>query len=102
VADEVADVANVVLSSFVVDAGLGADVLVRVGTGEEPVHAWATVDAPSRPTIKLRSLTAAVIALGGGIRHVVDGSGRPVDAALPNDVVPGFSSSARLEEYDEH
>jgi hypothetical protein len=61
-----------------------------------PVHATTSIEAPMLPTVRLDAMTTAVIALGGGIRHVVNGAGDPVDATLPNNVVPGFASSARM------
>ncbi|WP_231384150.1 adenylyl cyclase [Cellulomonas sp. URHD0024] len=64
-----------------------------------PVHAWTSVEAPAATSVRLRSMTNATIALGGGIRHMVNEHGTPVDASLPNQVVPGFASSARLSEY---
>jgi hypothetical protein len=61
-----------------------------------PVHAWTSIEAPDRPNVRFRSMTAAVIDLGGGIRSVANGAGAPTDATLPNEVVPGFASAARL------
>lgn len=61
-----------------------------------PVHAWTAIEAPSATTVRLTSLTTAVIALGGGIRGIVNGVGGTVDASAPNDVVPGFLAAARL------
>jgi hypothetical protein len=61
-----------------------------------PVHARTCVEAPVRPSVRVTATTAAVIALGGGVRHVVNDLGGPVDATLPNDVVPGFTAAARL------
>ena len=64
-----------------------------------PVQAWTSIEAPRRATVQLRSMTTAVIALGGGVTSIVNGAGAPVDATLPNQVVPGFASSARLTAY---
>ncbi|WP_239175180.1 adenylyl cyclase [Actinoplanes cyaneus] len=64
-----------------------------------PVHAWTAIEAPTRGSVRLTSMTTAVIALGGGIRHVVGDSGAAVDAARPNQVVPGFAASARLASF---
>lgn len=65
----------------------------------DPVHSRSSVEAPRRASVQLRSLTTAAIALGGGIRHVVNDIGDPVDATTPNAIVPGFTSSARLATF---
>ncbi|GAA4949586.1 hypothetical protein [Actinoplanes utahensis] len=64
-----------------------------------PAHAWTTVEAPQRAGVRFTSLTSAVIALGGGIRGIVNTTGAAVDATRPNQVVPGFTAAARLASY---
>jgi hypothetical protein len=64
-----------------------------------PAHAWTAIGAPSRGSVRFTSMTTAVIAFGGGIRHIVDDTGVAVDSTQPNQVVPGFSAAARLASY---
>ncbi|MEU8820565.1 adenylyl cyclase [Actinoplanes sp. NPDC048796] len=64
-----------------------------------PAHAWTSIEAPQRPSVRFKSMTTAVIALGGGIRHIVNDTGAAVDSTQPNQVVPGFTASARLASY---
>ncbi|WP_328468683.1 adenylyl cyclase [Actinoplanes sp. NBC_00393] len=61
-----------------------------------PAHAWTSIEAPRRASVQFRSLTTAVIAFGGGIRAIVNNTGAAVDSTRPNQVVPGFTASARL------
>ena len=64
-----------------------------------PVHARTSIEAPVRSSVRFTSMTTAVIAFGGGIRHIVNETGAAVDATRPNRVVPGFAASARLASY---
>lgn len=64
-----------------------------------PAHAWTSIEAPHLASVRFTSLTTAVIAFGGGIRHIVGDSGAAVDSTQPNQVVPGFTASARLASY---
>ncbi|MEU8237751.1 adenylyl cyclase [Actinoplanes missouriensis] len=61
-----------------------------------PVHAWTSIEAPQRASVRFTAMTNAVIAFGGGIRNIVGTTGAAVDATQPNQVVPGFTASARL------
>jgi hypothetical protein len=61
-----------------------------------PVHAWTSVEAPQRSSVRFKAMTTAVIALGGGIRHIANDTGGAVDSTQPNQIVPGFTASARL------
>jgi hypothetical protein len=65
----------------------------------EPAHAWTSIEAPERTSVRFTSLTTAVIAFGGGIRHIVNNTGTAVDSTQPNQVVPGFAASARLASH---
>ncbi|MEU4559464.1 adenylyl cyclase [Actinoplanes sp. NPDC023936] len=64
-----------------------------------PVHAWTAVEAPRRAGVRFTSMTTAVIAFGGGIRAIVGSTGAAVDSTQPNQVVPGFTASARLASH---
>ncbi|WP_229074973.1 adenylyl cyclase [Actinoplanes sp. DH11] len=64
-----------------------------------PVRAWTSIEAPRRGSVRFTSMTTAVIAFGGGIRHIVNDTGAAVDATRPNQVVPGFAAAARLAAY---
>ncbi|WP_232049989.1 adenylyl cyclase [Actinoplanes sp. OR16] len=61
-----------------------------------PAHAWTSIEAPQRAGVRFTAMTTAVIAFGGGIRSIVGTTGAAVDATQPNQVVPGFTASARL------
>lgn len=63
------------------------------------IHASSAVEAPETQGVSFESIASAVIAGGGGIRHIINDYGPSADAATPNSAIHAMSAVVRLEQF---
>ena len=76
--------------------GLAIHSLFFAGSSPGSVHAVSAIQAPLTPTVDFRSMATGVIAIGGGIRHVMNDPRAAVDATTPDGAVFGMTAVTRL------
>jgi hypothetical protein len=65
----------------------------------QAIHAWTAIAAPRSPAVRFRSMATGVVLGVGGIRHVVNDAGAPVDATQPDGEIYRMIALSRLASY---
>jgi hypothetical protein len=61
-------------------------VIYAVAWFTQAFHADRAIAAPVTPAVRFRSLSTGVIIGLGGVRHIINNTGAPVDATAPNNL----------------